>query len=212
MACCLFRTKPLPEPMLANSQLDSWEQNSVKFKLEFYNFHIQENAFEIVVCQNGSHFGLGGGRLSLAGRIPRLIPVFCEFIVWTKFYHPSFHIVFNIILYSTVLYWLIDVLASTSFLTKKGHTWHPPPPPPHPPPPPTPTPMMMDHWRRESAGNWPSEDIVLTEKSRQVFCQVSMAINVYIYIHLSFQTCGPYYWHGLTLIPAWISNYLSNKV
>ena len=25
-------------------------------------------------------------------------------------------------------------------------------------------------------------------------------------------TCGPFYWHGLTLIPAWISNYIHHKV
>ena len=39
MACRLFGTKPLAEPMLACSQLDSWEQLSVKFKSEFYHFH-----------------------------------------------------------------------------------------------------------------------------------------------------------------------------
>ena len=44
MACRLLGTKPLPEPMLAYCQLASWEQISVKI-------FIQENAFEIVVCQ-----------------------------------------------------------------------------------------------------------------------------------------------------------------
>ena len=39
MACCLFGTKPLPEPMLVYCQLYSWEQISVKFKSEFYHFH-----------------------------------------------------------------------------------------------------------------------------------------------------------------------------
>ena len=39
MACCLFGTKPLPKPMLAYCQLDSWEHISVKFELEFYHFH-----------------------------------------------------------------------------------------------------------------------------------------------------------------------------
>ena len=43
--------------MLAYCQLDSWKQISVKFELEIYHF-IQENAFQIVVCQNGSHFVL----------------------------------------------------------------------------------------------------------------------------------------------------------
>ena len=38
MTCHLFGTKPLPEPMLAYCQLDSWEQISVKFESEFYHF------------------------------------------------------------------------------------------------------------------------------------------------------------------------------
>ena len=39
MACRLFDTKPLPEPMLVYCQLDSWEKISVKLELEFYDFH-----------------------------------------------------------------------------------------------------------------------------------------------------------------------------
>ena len=39
MACRLFGTKPLPEPILAYCQLDSWEQISGKFESEFYHFH-----------------------------------------------------------------------------------------------------------------------------------------------------------------------------
>ena len=39
LACRLFGAKPLPEPMLAYWQLDSWEQISVKFESEFYHFH-----------------------------------------------------------------------------------------------------------------------------------------------------------------------------
>ena len=39
MACRLFGTKPLPEPMLTYSQLDSWEYISVKFESQFYHFH-----------------------------------------------------------------------------------------------------------------------------------------------------------------------------
>ena len=35
----LFGAKPLPEPMLTYYQLDSWEQISVKFDLEFSLFH-----------------------------------------------------------------------------------------------------------------------------------------------------------------------------
>ena len=39
MACSLLGTKPLSKPMLNYCQLDSWEQISVKFELEFYHFH-----------------------------------------------------------------------------------------------------------------------------------------------------------------------------
>ena len=39
MAWCRTGVKPLPEPMLAHCQLDSWDQISVKFKSEFYHFH-----------------------------------------------------------------------------------------------------------------------------------------------------------------------------
>ena len=39
VACCLFSAKPLPEPVLAYCQLDSWEQISLKFEWEFYHFH-----------------------------------------------------------------------------------------------------------------------------------------------------------------------------
>ena len=40
IACCLFSAKPSSEPMLANCQLDSWEQISMKYrKREFYHFH-----------------------------------------------------------------------------------------------------------------------------------------------------------------------------
>ena len=43
-ACRLLGAKPLPEPMLAYCQLDSWEQISVKFESEKF------------VWQNGGHF------------------------------------------------------------------------------------------------------------------------------------------------------------
>ena len=39
MACRLFGAKPLPEPMVAYCQLDSWVPISVKFELEFCHFH-----------------------------------------------------------------------------------------------------------------------------------------------------------------------------
>ena len=58
MACRLFGAKPLPEPMMAYCQLDSWEQISVKFERNSIIL-IQENAFENVVCQCGGHFVQG---------------------------------------------------------------------------------------------------------------------------------------------------------
>ena len=39
IACRLFGAKPLPEPMLTYSQLDSLEQILVKFESEFCHFH-----------------------------------------------------------------------------------------------------------------------------------------------------------------------------
>ena len=69
MACRLFDAKPLPEPMLAYTQLDfgntfQWilNRNSIIF--------IEDNAIENVVCQNGGHLVQGEMRvLSQHGRI-----------------------------------------------------------------------------------------------------------------------------------------------
>ena len=47
MACRLFSTKPLPEPMLTFSQLDPLEQSSVKFESK-HKIFIDQNAFEKV--------------------------------------------------------------------------------------------------------------------------------------------------------------------
>ena len=55
MACRLFGAKPLPEPMLAYCQYDSWEQMSVNSNQNYIIF-IQENVFWIVVIQNDGHF------------------------------------------------------------------------------------------------------------------------------------------------------------
>ena len=38
MACCLFGAKPLPEPMMAYCQFDSWKQISVNFISELRHF------------------------------------------------------------------------------------------------------------------------------------------------------------------------------
>ena len=58
MACRLFGAKPLPEPMLAYCQLDSWEQISMDLNRNSTIF-IRGNSFENVVCQNGGHFVQG---------------------------------------------------------------------------------------------------------------------------------------------------------
>ena len=60
MACRQFGAKPLPEPLLAYCELDSWEQILVKFEWEFYHFLSRKFKFEIVICQNGGHFVHGG--------------------------------------------------------------------------------------------------------------------------------------------------------
>ena len=62
MACHLFGAKPLPEPMLASCQLDSWEQISVKFELEFYHFHSRKYVW-ICCLPKWRPFCPGGGEL-----------------------------------------------------------------------------------------------------------------------------------------------------
>ena len=39
MACCLFSTKPLPEPILAPYQLDPQKQPSTRLELKYHDFH-----------------------------------------------------------------------------------------------------------------------------------------------------------------------------
>ena len=54
LRCVWSWIKPLPEPMLTFCQLDSWDQISVKFESESYNFH-SWNAFEIncrLLCED----------------------------------------------------------------------------------------------------------------------------------------------------------------
>ena len=50
MACRLSGAKPLPEPMLAYCQLNSWEHISENFDSNFIVF-IEENAIENVVAK-----------------------------------------------------------------------------------------------------------------------------------------------------------------
>ena len=58
MACRLFGPKPLPEPVLAYCQLNSWEKNHWNSNRNSIIF-IQEIAFENVTCQDGDHFVQG---------------------------------------------------------------------------------------------------------------------------------------------------------
>ena len=48
MACAMFGAKPLPEPVLKYCQLDTEEQNSMKFESKYKTFH-HENAFGNVI-------------------------------------------------------------------------------------------------------------------------------------------------------------------
>ena len=54
------------------------------------------------------------------------------------------------------------------------------------------------------------DDIYLSFPKLHHFC-LGMVNIMSSHILLCF-TCGPFYWHGLTLIPAWISNHTLSKV
>ena len=55
MACCLFGTKPLSEPMLGYYQLDHKEQTSVKFWSKYKTFHSRKHIWKYWLW-NGEHF------------------------------------------------------------------------------------------------------------------------------------------------------------
>ena len=61
MACCLSGAKPLPEPMLQNCQLDTWEQTLMKFESK-YEIFFEENVFETIICEMTAI--LSGGEMS----------------------------------------------------------------------------------------------------------------------------------------------------
>ena len=67
VACCLFSTKPLSKPMLGYSQLDPWEQTSVKFESKFEIFHSRKCIWK---ChwRNGGHFFLWGDEFKVEYR------------------------------------------------------------------------------------------------------------------------------------------------
>ena len=54
MACRLCAVKPLSEPMLEYSQLNLWEQISVKFESKYNNFHSRK-CISKCCLQNGGH-------------------------------------------------------------------------------------------------------------------------------------------------------------
>ena len=58
MACRLFGAKPLPEPVLAYCQLESWEQISVNFESEFYHSHSRKYIWKCRLLY-GDHFVQG---------------------------------------------------------------------------------------------------------------------------------------------------------
>ena len=62
MACHLFSTEPLSEPMLAYCQLDHSKQSSVKFQSRFNHFHAEECIWKCCL-ENGSHFCPAGNEL-----------------------------------------------------------------------------------------------------------------------------------------------------
>ena len=84
MSCHLFGAKALPEPMLAYCQLDSWEQISVKFELEFYHFHSRKYVW-ICCLPKWRPFCPGGGELvgscwlvPIDGFITLVLPHLCQ--------------------------------------------------------------------------------------------------------------------------------------
>ena len=68
MACCLFGTKPLPEPMLAYCKLDSWEQIPVKLEWKHYHFHSRKCIWKCGLPK-WRPFCPGGSQLTLHGLV-----------------------------------------------------------------------------------------------------------------------------------------------
>ena len=78
MACRLFDTKPLSEPMLTYYQFDHKEQTSMKFESKYKIFHSWKYAFENVVCERVailSGVGGGGNRVKWTYLAPKVLNV-----------------------------------------------------------------------------------------------------------------------------------------
>ena len=59
--------------------------------------------------------------------------------------------------------------------------------------------------------------IVMTSWHENAFgiiglCEGKPPVDYKYITNYEYVTCGPFYLHGLTLIPAWISNYMPGKV
>ena len=76
MDCRLFGTRPLPEPMMNFSQLNSWEQILMKFESEFYHFYSRKCIWNCCLpiwqpfCPGGDEFTV----LALLGQAITLLP------------------------------------------------------------------------------------------------------------------------------------------
>ena len=108
MACRLFGTKPLPEPMLNYCQLDPYQQTLVKIEwIKIQNFNSQKCIWK---CRlpNGDNFLHGGDELSLW-----LSKQFCA---WPVYYH--LHLLDLIHVY---MYWngTTEVLGYNGYLKRK---------------------------------------------------------------------------------------------
>ena len=68
MPCHLLSANPIPKPMLACCQLDSWKQISVKYELEFYQFHSWKCIWKCCL-RNGGHFDQRGMKLIQKGLV-----------------------------------------------------------------------------------------------------------------------------------------------
>ena len=91
MDCHLIETKPLPEPMLAYCQLNSWKQISVKFKMESYHFHSRKFIWKCRLPK-WLPFCPGGDELSHYLSMVNSLPIEFSYKHWIEYY--SWHNIF----------------------------------------------------------------------------------------------------------------------
>ena len=115
MACRLFGTKPLPEPILAYCQLNLWEQFQWNLNRNS-NIFIQENAFKNVACQKSDHHVQG--EMSLVKKTWNYFCIFGHFLImWWRPYL-KFLSVENKVLFSVLDWWHVD--ASSQDIVRHG--------------------------------------------------------------------------------------------